>query len=62
MVRGREELQRALTLDPGYAPALIWLGYLDAPDAVAGLSGAVGMADLPGAIECIRSRASPPLA
>lgn len=54
MIRGREELQRALAIDPGYAPAQIWLGYLDAADAVAGLSGAVGVADLGGAIDRIR--------
>lgn len=54
MIAGRAELERATELDPLYAPARVWLGYLIAGDAVSTLSGRVGIADLPEAIAQIR--------
>lgn len=51
---GRVELRRAIELDPGYAPAQVWLGYLLATDATSVLSGEMGPADLPDAIVQIR--------
>ncbi len=55
MRAGRTALERAVALDEGYAPARVWLGYLLATDATAGLSGTLGPADLPMAIAHIRA-------
>jgi adenylate cyclase len=55
MRAGRVELERAVALDAGYAPARVWLGYLLATDATSRLSGTLGPADLPAAIAHIRA-------
>jgi adenylate cyclase len=51
---GREALLEAVRMDPGYAPGLVWLGYLIAADAFAALSGQYSMDDMPVAIAHIR--------
>ena len=55
MLEGYAELERATALDPHYPPAKIWLGYLVASDAFAGLSGRFSMSDLPFATDLIRN-------
>jgi adenylate cyclase len=54
VLAGRRELQRAIDLDPDYAPAHAVLGYLDAADSVQLISGERTPADLPAAIATIR--------
>jgi adenylate cyclase len=51
---GRAALQRAIALDPGYAPAHAYLGYLDAIDAVNGYTGERRPGDLDAAVAAIR--------
>lgn len=53
-VEGRRSLERAIALDPDYAPAHAYLGYINAIDAGAVVSGELGRADLPAAIRAIR--------
>ncbi|MCI0429134.1 MAG: tetratricopeptide repeat protein [Rhodospirillales bacterium] len=53
-LQGRAELERAVALDPNFAPAHIYLGYLNGIDAIALLTGALSAADLPAAIAEIR--------
>lgn len=55
MIAGCSELQRAIELDPQYAPAQIWLGYLIAADAVGSISGRFKLDDLPTAIARVRT-------
>lgn len=45
MIAGRAELIRALDIDPLYAPAHVYLGYLNAIDAGRGLSGVLTAKD-----------------
>lgn len=53
-LQGRAELERAVALDPNFAPAHIYLGYLNGIDAIMALTGALSAADLPAAIAEIR--------
>ena len=53
-LQGRAELERAVALDPSFAPAHIYLGYLNGIDAIVSLTGALSAADLPAAIAEIR--------
>ena len=53
-LQGRAELERAVALDPNFAPAHIYLGYLNGIDAIASLTGALSAADMPAAIAEIR--------
>jgi adenylate cyclase len=53
-LQGRTELERAVALDPNFAPAHIYLGYLNGIDAIASLTGALSAADMPAAIAEVR--------
>ncbi len=46
----RAELERAIALDPNYAPAHIYLGYLKIVDIGIGVTGAASQAEMPAAI------------
>ncbi|NJO35135.1 MAG: tetratricopeptide repeat protein [Rhodospirillales bacterium] len=50
---GRRVLQRAISLDPTYAPAFAYLGYLDAADCAADYSGEKRPEDIDDAIRLI---------
>ena len=54
IIAARALLERAVTLDPHYALAHIFLGYTVATDAGMAISGTVGPDALPGAIASIR--------
>ncbi len=51
---GRAELEQAVALDPDYAPAHIYLGYLQILDIGIGISGTADPAEMPGAIAHIQ--------
>jgi TolB-like protein/class 3 adenylate cyclase len=51
---GRAALRQAIELDPGYAPAHAYLGYLDAIDVASGYTGEKRHEDLDGAIATVR--------
>lgn len=55
LTAGRAALERAVELDPAYAPAQLYLGQLDLVDiAAGGLTGRYGLDDLDGVIARIR--------
>lgn len=54
LIAGRAELERAVALDAFYAPARIYLGYLNAADAGLTLSGLLDASALPAAVTEIR--------
>ena len=53
-VAGRAELSQAVALDPNFAPARIYRGYLDIIDVGLGISGSKGPADMAAGIDEIQ--------